>query len=102
MRLTDLEKELFPYYHVYTLKNDGVSWQRFTIDPLETKVAVERIVNDVRSQYPNLPPERIGVRVYTIADWRKDLIDTIMDEEDCVRRALSVFRTETLCDILKE
>jgi hypothetical protein len=92
------EKDL-PLYMVETKHRDG-TWHRFTIMPFPTKESATEHMRVLLTTY-NWSQDDARVAEYTLQHYRDDLIKLILTDEDAIRRALSIIRTDTLAELVK-
>ena len=100
MLITEVTADMLPLWQIETLR-DNTFWAAWTIEPFRTRTEALAHLDLLRAEYPDFPHEQSRVAQYTTEHWRADLIKATMKDDDAVRRALSILRTETLADLLK-
>ena len=101
MNITEISEAQFPLFFIETQNTRTDEWQRFTHEPFETLSEATEHRQRILNLNPDSDPNRVRVTWYTEEVWREDLIKAILADHDAVVRALSILRTETLCDLLR-
>ena len=100
--IANITEDMLPFWMVETCDRAG-TWHRFTVTPFATEAAVQRHIEYMAIEYHNIPtgPANVRATKYTKELWRQDLINSILADDDAMRRALSILRNSTLADLLK-
>ncbi len=101
MEITEITPDMFPLYTIETLVVKTGEWRIFTVSPFNSVVTASYHVDLILKEYPSTNKDHIRVAKYTQDMWREDMIAAIKKDDDCVNRALSILRSETLLQILK-
>lgn len=100
MDIRDVTYDMLPLYTVEN-RNDRGGWSIFTTEPFRTKEEAERHIVRMKEALGFIEEDRLRVGTYTVKDWRDQLFKAVKDDPDCIDRALSILRNETLVDLLK-
>jgi hypothetical protein len=78
-------------------------WVRFTHEPFFSEEKAEARRQEILKEYRSVLGGQSSVRVayYTEDQWRKDLIEAVLDDRDALRRLVLALDTQTLADLLK-
>lgn len=102
MNILEITVDMFPLYIVQSRAKGELSskmWKRFTVTPFEDKDKALKHLTECVAEYGG--HGEFQVEVYTVEDWRLDVLAAVVKDADAVLRGLSILRTETLVDLLK-
>lgn len=100
MEASGINESDLPFYKVQVLDGDK-EWVDFSLTPIKTVGEAEARVEEIVANHC-VSHERVRVVEYGVHDWRHDLIEEVMRDRDAVYRGLSVLRSGTLLDLLRE
>lgn len=101
MDITEITLADLPLFKIETFNAAKEEWGTFVHEPFKSLAEAEEHRQLILKEYPGANATHIRVSEYTAEDWRRDLITAVMADQDCLRRALSVLRNETLINVLK-